>query len=528
MINSAVNIWFRLTRLASDHSVSGDKRMRVQHIFLLAFVLVVLSLTPQLALTQSEGLSCEPLVEQGFSELQENCSGLEVDSACFGFNAVTATLLDAAGNGNFSQPGDRVGLPELQTLQTAALDPSSEQWGIALMNIQANVPTSLDGQGVTFLLLGDVTVENAVAPDQVLQVSDPITVTTLVGANLRSAPSTDAQVISSVPAGTELAADGLNRDSTWLRVFHEGQVSWVSRSVLAINDPVDVLPIWGTDDRTLMQNFYFTTGNGLADCTGALPALLVIQGPEDISVSLTVNGADIRLDSTMVMWISADNEMRVMVLSGSAQVGALSVPAGFTVEAELSEDGHSIAGEWTSLRAMTQGEREVLAMLESLPEDLLSNPIEIPTEGQIQETLAALGASSIGEASTGPAAGRADCRLFRPTSPLGGFAFGTTDFYWDAAQGADNYRVNIYGEGGALVGSFLTNSANTALSIDTSAGNIGGGFNFSWEVEALVNNQTACTSSRVTVLREGGSQSVSSGGGGGDDDGGGGGDPWGN
>jgi hypothetical protein len=351
-----------------------------------------------------------------------------------------------------------------------------------------------------------------------------VAVTTLVGANLRSSASTDAQVIASVPAGTQLQADGLSRDEQWLRVFQDGAIAWVSRSVVA-GEGLDTLPVWGGDSRTTMQDFVFRTGNGLPECEGALPALLVIQGPQDIPVSLRINGVDIRIDSTIALWITPDNEMSLMVLEGSVQLGPLSVPEGFTAKAPLSEDGRTVNGAWENLRAMTPGERAILMPLENIPAEPLNTNINIPTEQDVQETLAALSASNIGGARVGT--GAADCDLFRPTSPLGGIAFGTTTFYWDAAQGADNYRINIYDNTGAQVGSFMTNSPNTAFSLDTSAGAIGNGFDFSWEVEALVNNQVACTSSRVAVLRESGTTTVGTGGGDTDSPGTGGGG-WGN
>jgi len=202
--------------------------------------------------------------------------------------------------------------------------------------------------------------------------------------------------------------------------------------------------------------------------------------------------------------------MSVMVLEGSAQLGALNVPEGFTAKAPLSEDGRSVSGAWENLRAMTPGERAILMQLENVPAEPLNTNISIPTEQDVQEMLAAFSASNIGEARVG--SGDADCDLFRPTSPLGGLPFGTTTFYWDAAQGADNYRLNIYNNTGAQVGSYLTNSANTAFSVDTSAGGIGDGLDFTWEVEALVNNQLACTTTRVAVLRDAGTSNVGTGG----------------
>ncbi len=108
--------------------------------------------------------------------------------------------------------------------------------------------------------------------------------------------------------------------------------------------------------------------------------------------------------------------------------------------------------------------------------------------------------SGVGGASTGPAAGQANCSNFKPTSPLGGLPFGQTTFYWDGAPGATSYIVNLYDETGALKASFETAAPNTNLVGDTSG--LGGGFSFSWEVVALVNGQVACTSANVTMFRE--------------------------
>ncbi|MCI0348788.1 MAG: hypothetical protein L0Z53_05125, partial [Acidobacteriales bacterium] len=73
--------------------------MRTRPLILgLILISVGLLLAPQVGLTQEASLSCAPLIEQGFEQLQANCAGLENGSACFGFNTVNAT-----GNGAFSE-----------------------------------------------------------------------------------------------------------------------------------------------------------------------------------------------------------------------------------------------------------------------------------------------------------------------------------------------------------------------------------------------------------------------------------------
>jgi hypothetical protein len=217
-----------------------------------------------------------------------------------------------------------------------------------------------------------------------------------------------------------------------------------------------------------------------------------------------------------------------MVLSGSAKIGNLNLPAGFTTKALLSADGRTIAGAWENVRPMTDGERQALLPLEGFPGALMSYVLEIPTASDIQETLVALAQAGVaGGATTGPASTQANCSRFRPTSPLGGMAFGNETFYWDAALGANNYRINFYNEAGSQVGSFSTGSENTALTVDVSSGSIGDGTSFAWEVQALVNDNLACTTGRVPVLRESGVQQAGGGGGGNNDNPGSGGGQWG-
>ena len=360
------------------------------------------------------------------------------------------------------------------------------------------------------------TLEDRVPADKVVTIADPITVTSLVAANVRDIPNTSSNVLGSASPGTEMSADALSPDQEWVRVLYDGRVAWVSRNLVTSTEPLSGLPVIGANQRGYMQEFMVHTGSDLAACSGAVPSLLIVQGPHSIPVDIVANGAHIRISSTVALWITADNELRVLVLSGSAQIGNLNLPAGFTTKAQLSADGLSIVGPWENVRPMTDDERQVLMPLEGFPGVLLNYALEIPTQADIQQMLVALAQANVqGGAQSGPASGQANCSRFKPTSPLGGMAFGNETFYWDAALGANNYRLNIYNNSGAPVGSFETGSENTALTVDVSSGSIGDGISFAWEVVALVNNNIACTTARVPVLRESGVQQAGGGGGGG-------------
>lgn len=249
--------------------------------------------------------TCPVFVNDALALLADNCDALDRNSACYGFNQVFASFAEAVGPDTFVQPSDRVALTLLQTIQTAPLDLALERWGIAVMNVQANVPNTLPGQAVTFLLLGDTQITNQVAPEDAHTPADPIAVRVQSGGNvnLRSGPGTNTSVAAVIAPNTELNADALNDAGDWVRVEHDGALAWISRSlVTAVDDTgdVDALPPASVDAFTPMQAFYFTTGIGVSDCVGA-PDSLVVQGPEDFSVDLQANGANFTIGSTVIL-----------------------------------------------------------------------------------------------------------------------------------------------------------------------------------------------------------------------------------
>ena len=124
----------------------------------LAFVTLSLVVVASVA---AQG-TCGDFVNQALQALSTNCGDMSRNSACYGYNNVTATFANALSPDAFSHPNDRVDLADLQTITTMPLDVQTSQWGIAVMKAQANLPDALPGQAVTFLLLGDVQVKTGV------------------------------------------------------------------------------------------------------------------------------------------------------------------------------------------------------------------------------------------------------------------------------------------------------------------------------------------------------------------------------
>ena len=467
---------------------------RFSLILSVAIAVFLLTVTLQRGLTQDGTNSCPTLVKQALEAVGNNCGGLSRNSACYGFNRVNATFSENVNEDFFSKPSDQTSLKALQSIVTAPLNDAIKEWGVAVMSVQANIPNSLPGQAISFILLGDVSVENAVPADQaVAPAENPIVVTAANNANIRTLPSTNSNIAGSVVGGSPLNADAINPTKDWVRVvFNSYTTGWISRSLVTSDGDLDSLPVFSDSSKTPMQAFYFKTGIGAPSCNKA-PDVLVVQGPERVAVDITANGADIRISSTIALRLVTGNQMQIITIHGQAKVNGVTIPIGYLTTVQLSDDGKSIVGQPTQARLLTQEELDDLQWLEGIPVDVLNYPIIVSNEEpKPQVTIPVNSSNSTAEGQPHP---QVDCTTFKATSPLDGLNFGMNTFYWDAAAGATSYRINVQGAGSKEI-----TAPVTTINFDIS----GAGFNpqLTWSVEALYNGQVACTSQSITIPRQ--------------------------
>jgi len=228
------------------------RQMSSFSLFVIGFVM--LSLLP----VQAQS-TCPALVEQALTALGNNCSGLDRNSACYGYDHVEATFSEEVAPDFFTRPAQRTGLTILSTVSTAPLDLALEQWGIAVLNVQANVPNTLPGQAVTVLLLGDVTVENRVEATSAALPAEPITLITQSATDMLAAPDAAATIVASIPGGAVIEADAISPDGAWVRVFYEGNPGWISTSAVSITERVTSLPLLSVDRLGSSVRTYFST-----------------------------------------------------------------------------------------------------------------------------------------------------------------------------------------------------------------------------------------------------------------------------
>ncbi len=456
----------------------------------LSLTLAALAFSTQRVYPQDTGGNCPTLVKQALDAVGNSCGGLGRNSACYGFNRVNATFSGDVTDGFFSKPADQSNLKLLQSIDTAPLNESLKEWGVAVMSVQANIPNSLPGQAISFVLLGDVTVDNAVPADQAVEpAANPIPITTLGQSNIRTLPSTNANVLGSVAVGTALSADAINPTKDWVRVvFDNATPGWINRALVETDGDLDTLPVFATDSKTPMQAFYFKTGIGAPSCNKA-PDVLVVQGPEKVSVDISANGANIRISSTIALRMIEGNKMQVITIHGQAKINGVIVPIGYVTTVQLSEDGKTIVGNPEPPRPLTQEELDELQWLELIPTDILNYPIDVPNDVIVQPTNVPSGNNGTGSTTF------VNCKPFKATSPLDGLNYGMNTFYWDAAPGATSYRVNVQGAGSKDVDAPTTNT-----SFDISSA----GFNpqLTWSVDALYKGVVVCSTAPVTIPRE--------------------------
>jgi hypothetical protein len=475
--------------------------MRIRGLFVL-LIITVLGLSISFELLAQE---CTEQVQELMTEFSDVCAEMGAESACAGRGM---SFNDAA-----AEDGTIIGLGEVQT--AAGSGSTAEDLSLSMMNIHANVPLALSETGLRMMLVGNSQIENLVDAANAFTPVEAIPVVTFVGSNLRAAPSTDGRVISSAAVGTELLAYGQSADLQWLIALIGSESVWISKQVVQSDGDLNSLPVIDQNVRSLMQSFRLTTDPNADVCLGTPPSMLVLQGPNGFSSLIEVNGVQIRLSSTIVLRTTADNMLQLIVLDGGASSNSLSVPEGFTMFIQLDNEGMATGG-WTGLRPISPEERGLLLALQNMPQAGWYSPIQIPTEGEIAQTLASLNSASVGQSVEGPASGQANCGTLRPTSPLGTMGNrGDQPFYWDGAAGATTYRLSIFNDAGGEVSSVEISSNSTTAITNTTSGAIGNGTNFSWQVQALVNGAVACTSGRVNVVRDATAQNVSGGGGGG-------------
>lgn len=253
--------------------------------------------------TLAQTVDCPTIVQQALAAADEACLDTGRNQACYGNIVLAAKPQPGAQDFTFDQAGDQVNLELVKSLALSPMDTAANTWGVALLKVQANLADTLPGQNVTFLMFGDVTINNAQTIDFL-----PIPV---AGISVTSTPH-------STPTAEALAAYGP------------------------------------------MQAFYFRTGARDAPCTAAPDSGILIQTPKGAGqIELLANEVRITLGSTVYLQAQPGGDMLIHVLEGQATVTALGVtvtaPAGTRVRVPL-DNNLTPSGPPTAIEALVPAE----------------------------------------------------------------------------------------------------------------------------------------------------------------------------
>lgn len=353
-----------------------------------AWFMVVLCLSSGFVLAQDN--TCSATVQQAISTVQDDCAATGRNQACYGNVLLEATPRDTATNFTFDDRGDIINVVDLERLRVSAFDPASNTWGIALMQVQANLPDTLPGQNVTFLLFGDVEIQNAVPASEPLTT---IAITSSGNINVRSGPSTNYRVAGSLANGTATSANGRNQDSSWLRILlpDSDVLGWVFADLVTPDGDVSTLSVVdaaATDmPLTPMQAFRFSAGLGNPNCTDAPQDGILIQTPQGVGkIALRVNDVAVQLGSTAYLQAQPGANMTVSLLDGEGQVTAngasVSVPAGAQVDVPVDANLNA-SGEPSDPRPYDADLMQPLPV-QALPQSITIAPPA--TDEQLQAT----------------------------------------------------------------------------------------------------------------------------------------------
>jgi hypothetical protein len=336
---------------------------------LLVWCLMAVSVTQVLA----QGADCPTIVQSALAATDQLCSTIGRNQACYGNLNLQAVPQPGVNDLNFNKPGDLVDVGSVQSLNLSPLDTTGKTWGVALMKIQANLPDTLPGQNVTFLLFGNVEIDNAVGASGggAESASGGTTLSATVSSMTPLMESiTDPSKIKMLNNGTKVTLDGYDKTTQMVHaMLDDGTAGWTPSQSLKVEGDVTTLPAMSMLDaampkpptaasaaptQTPMQAFYFKTGTNDAPCTEAPDSGILIQTPEGAGkISLTMNGVDVTLGSTAYVQAAQNPDgklqLDVNVVEGDGLVKSQGVsrdvPAGTHVTVPLKEENNHLTAD---------------------------------------------------------------------------------------------------------------------------------------------------------------------------------------
>jgi hypothetical protein len=407
--------------------------------FLIAIQMaIVLLFSATVAIAQTAE-QCRALLVQALSELEANCTGLDANSTCYGFETVSAAFAEPVPDRFFTSPGDVADLNSVQSITTSQASFQESTLGISLMHIQANLP---DSQHAVFLLVGGQAIESGV------QLTSPI------------APF-QSFFLMGEPGTSDCYAE--IEPLLFIQGPEETPVELVVYGIpIRIESTIIVRTVPPNDPEPERLEFIVLSGQLVLN--PGTPNELIIPAGSVVSIDL------------------GDQPL--------------------SLGSEGDADERQLGTEFSVVRVLTAEEIDYLSFLaENLPVGILNYDLVFPPTEPITATTPTPppgGTTGGGTVIVGPVPVTPVCSTFALTSPLQGMAYGLNTVYWNPAIGVTGYVVSVTNLDNGQSSSVAVGPGATNAQIDTST--LGSGFNFQLSVAALGTNGVVCQDVR-TMLR---------------------------
>lgn len=109
-----------------------------------------------LALSAAAQETCDQLLNAALDQVDTACQNTHRNELCYGHSQVTVRTHNPAVD--FSRVGDVLSIAEVSAIHTSPFS-APDEWGLALLRLQATLPDTLPSQNVTVLMMGAVTIE---------------------------------------------------------------------------------------------------------------------------------------------------------------------------------------------------------------------------------------------------------------------------------------------------------------------------------------------------------------------------------
>lgn len=133
-------------------------------LILLTFFAALICIAPPLHSQDN----CPVIVQTALEATNTLCADTARNQLCYGNSTLHVEPFDRATGLQFESPGDIVDLYEVRSLALNPMNAETGEWGMGLMRLQANLPDTLPGQNVTFILIGDTSVERVDSGDDTI------------------------------------------------------------------------------------------------------------------------------------------------------------------------------------------------------------------------------------------------------------------------------------------------------------------------------------------------------------------------